>query len=164
LPREEDKIKVGKEIGMQLNQAMTDEGLETAASRKAACDRVTTEAKAAASAEEKSREKIAEKRARGLKKVEQKNKLAEKKEERKNKRAEKLAEKRQVRIAECRVPRSSQRRRTRTRGARGADCSCPSGGPGKGRRTTSSCPRSKAVGQQAMPLMVKPCCHVVMFG
>ena len=95
---------MGKEIGMQLNQAMSDEGLETAASRKAACDRVTTKAKAAASAEEKSREKIAEKRARGLKKVEQKNKLAEKKEERKNKRAEKLAEKRQVRIAECRVP------------------------------------------------------------
>ena len=74
---------MGKEIGMQLNQALSDEVLETEGSRKAACNRVTTKAKAAASAEEKNREKIAKKRARGLKKQEQKR----------NKRAEKLAEK-----------------------------------------------------------------------
>ena len=71
---------MGKEIGVQLNQAMDDEVLEAAGSRKAACSMVTNKAKAAASAEEKNREKIAKKRARGLKKQEQKkNKLAEKK-------------------------------------------------------------------------------------
>ena len=40
---------------------------------------VTNKAKAAANAEEKNRQKIAKKRARGLKKQEQKKKLAEKK-------------------------------------------------------------------------------------
>ena len=74
---------MGKEIGMQLNQAMDNEGLEAAGSRKAACSIVSNKAKAAASAEERKREKVAKKRARGLKKQEQKR----------NKRAEKLAEK-----------------------------------------------------------------------
>ena len=83
LPREEDKAKVGKELGLQLSQALSKEGMDSPSSRKAACIKVTTQAKAAADAAEKSREKTAEKRARGLKKQEQKR----------NKRAEKLAEK-----------------------------------------------------------------------
>ena len=90
LPREEEKIKVGKEIGVQLNQAMDNEMLEVAGSRKAACSIVTNKAKAAASAEERKREKVAKKRARGLKKEEQKkNKLAEKLAEKKGKEGKK---------------------------------------------------------------------------
>jgi predicted AAA+ superfamily ATPase len=69
---------VGKEIGTQLKQAMDNEVLEAAGGRKAACSMVTNKAKAAASAKEKNREKIAKKRSRGLKKQEQKKKLAEK--------------------------------------------------------------------------------------
>ena len=90
LPREEEKLKVGEEIGTQLKQAMDDEVLDAAGGRKAVCSMVTNKAKAAASAEEKNREKVAKKRARGLKKQEQKkNKLAEKLAEKKGKEGKK---------------------------------------------------------------------------
>ena len=91
LPREEDKAKVGKELGLQLSQALSKEELDSPASRKAACIKASTQAKAAADAVEKSREKTAEKRARGLRREERRLKHAEKlagQEVKKNKRAE----------------------------------------------------------------------------
>ena len=92
LPREEDKAKVGKELGLQLSQALSKEELESPASRKAACIKAATQAKAAADAGERSRLKTVEKRARGLRREERRLKLAKKlagQELKKNKHAEK---------------------------------------------------------------------------
>ena len=91
LPREEDKAKVGKELGLQLSQALSKEELESPASRKAACIKAATQAKAAADAGERSRLKTVEKRARGLRREERRLKLAEKlagRELKRNQRAE----------------------------------------------------------------------------
>ena len=86
-------IRVGSlSAAVVLSQALSKEGLESPSSRKAACIKVTTQAKAAADAVEKSREKTAEKRARGLKREERRHKHAKRlagQELKKNKRAEK---------------------------------------------------------------------------
>ena len=42
LPREEDKAKVSKELGLQLSQALSKEELDSPASRKAACIKAST--------------------------------------------------------------------------------------------------------------------------
>ena len=47
LPREEEKIKVGLEIGKQLKEAMKDEALEAAGGRGAACNMAANKVKAA---------------------------------------------------------------------------------------------------------------------
>ena len=91
LPREEDKAKVGKELGLQLSQALSKEELDSPASRKAACIKASTQAKAAADAGERSRLKTVEKRARGLMREERRLKRAKKlagQELKKNERAE----------------------------------------------------------------------------
>ena len=83
---------MGKELGLQLNQALSKEELESPSSRKAACIKASTQAKAAADAVERSRVKTVEKRARGLRREELRLKRAEKLaglEVKKNKRAEK---------------------------------------------------------------------------
>ena len=90
LPREEEKCKVGLELGKQLREAMKDEALEAAGSRGAACNLAANRVKAASKAGEINRLKIASKRTRGLelkeleelkKQKKQKKKFAEKKEE-----------------------------------------------------------------------------------
>ena len=91
LPREGEKAKVGKELGLQLSQALSKEELDSPASRKAACIKASTQAKAAADAGERSRLKTVEKRAKGLMKVERRLKRAKKlavQEVKKNERAE----------------------------------------------------------------------------
>jgi hypothetical protein len=80
LPREEEKMKVGMEIGKQLKEAMKDEVLEAAGSRGAACNMAANKVKAASKAGERNRMKIAKKRALSLEKQEQTMKFAEKKE------------------------------------------------------------------------------------
>ena len=90
LPREEEKCKVGLELGKQLREAMKDEALEAAGSRGAACNLAANRVKAASKAGEVNRLKTANKRNRGLelkelkelkKQKKQKKKFAEKKEE-----------------------------------------------------------------------------------
>ena len=90
LPREEEKCKVGLELGKQLREAMKDEALEAAGSRGAACNLAANRVKAASKAGEINRRKTANKRTRGLERKEreelkkqkkQKKKCAEKKEE-----------------------------------------------------------------------------------
>ena len=81
LPREEEKCKVGLELGKQLREAMKDEALEAAGSRGAACKLAANKVKAAAKAGEINRLRIANKRTRGLELKKQKKKFAEKKEE-----------------------------------------------------------------------------------
>ena len=90
LPREEEKCKVGLELGKQLREAMKDEALEAAGSREAACNLAANRVKAASKAGEINRLKTANKRNRGLelkelkelkKQKKQKKKFAEKKEE-----------------------------------------------------------------------------------
>ena len=89
LPREEEKCKVGLELGKQLGEAMKDEALEAAGSRGAACNLAANKVKAASAAGESNRLKTASKRTRGLerreleelKKQKKQKKLAEKKEE-----------------------------------------------------------------------------------
>ena len=90
LPREEEKCKVGLELGKQLGEAMKDEALEAAGSRGAACTLAAKRVEAASKAGEITRLKTASKRTRGLERREleelkkqkkQKKKFAEKKEE-----------------------------------------------------------------------------------
>ena len=81
LPREEEKCKVGLELGKQLREAMKDEALEAARSRGAACNMAANRVKAASKAGEINRLRIANKRAQGLELKKQKKKFAEKKEE-----------------------------------------------------------------------------------
>ena len=89
LPREEEKCKVGLELGKQLREAMKDEALEAAGSRGAACKMAANRVKAASTAGETNRLKTANKRTRGLelkeleelqKQKKQKKKFVEKKE------------------------------------------------------------------------------------
>jgi hypothetical protein len=80
LPREEEKMKVGMELGKQLTEAMKEEVLEAASSRKAACNMAANKIKAAAKAGEMNRLRIAKKRALSLEKQEKTVKFAEKKE------------------------------------------------------------------------------------
>ena len=82
LPREKEKVKVGKELGNQLAKALKGQVLETADSRKAACNLEASRMKAAATAGEKKQVEIAKKRAKGLEKQEKVKKIAEKKEKR----------------------------------------------------------------------------------
>jgi hypothetical protein len=89
LPREEEKCKVGLELGKQLREAMKDGALEAAGSRGAACNLAANRVKAASKAGEINRRKTAIKRTRGLelkeleerkKQKKQKKKVAERKE------------------------------------------------------------------------------------
>ena len=80
LPREKDKMKVGMELSNQLAKAMKEQVLDSAGSRKAACNMVASKIKAAAKAGEMSQVKIARKRALSLEKQEKVVKIAEKKE------------------------------------------------------------------------------------
>ena len=90
LPREEEKCKVGLELGKQLREAMQDEALEAAGGRGAACNLAANRVKAASEAGEINRLKTANKRTKGLelkereelkKQKKQKKKLVEKKKE-----------------------------------------------------------------------------------
>ena len=80
LPREKEKVKVGKELGNQLAKALKGQVLETADSRKAACNLEASRMKAAATAGEKKQVEIAKKRAKRLEKQEKVKRIAEKKE------------------------------------------------------------------------------------
>ena len=82
LPREKEKVKVGMELGNQLAKALKGQVLETAGSRKAACNLEASKMKAAATAGEKNQLKIAKKRAKGVEKQEKVKKIAKKKEKR----------------------------------------------------------------------------------
>ena len=81
LPREEEKCKVGLELGKQLREAMKDKALEAAGSRGAACNLAANRVKAASTAREINRLKTANKRTRGLELKKQKKKFGENKEE-----------------------------------------------------------------------------------
>ena len=80
---------MGLELGKQLREAMQDESLEAAGSRKAACSLAAIRVKAASEAGEVNRLQTASKRARGLELKE----LEEQKKQKKMKVAEKKKEK-----------------------------------------------------------------------
>ena len=79
LPREKEKVKVGRDLSSRLAKALKGQVLETADSRKAACNLEASKTKAAATAGEKKQVEIAKKRAKGLEKQEKVKKIAEKK-------------------------------------------------------------------------------------
>ena len=83
LPREKEKVKVGLELGNQLAKALKGQVLESADSRKAACNLEAGRIKAAATADEKKQGKIAKKRTKSLEKQEVVKKFDEKKDKKK---------------------------------------------------------------------------------
>ena len=79
LPREKEKVKVGKELGSWLAKSLKGQVLETAGNRKAACNLEASRTKAAATAGEKKQVEISKKRAKGLEKQKKVKKIVEKK-------------------------------------------------------------------------------------
>ena len=68
LPREQEQVKVAKELGSRLASLLGDQVLKTAETRQAACNLEASKTKAAVTAVERKREKVARKRSKEVEK------------------------------------------------------------------------------------------------